>query len=153
MLTTMSCRQALETEGLPSDKRLPGIAERSIKMDGRRPVARRVQGGQKKQKMARGAGEKKQKMKGGVRGPGALEQKKQKMDGVVSWSSNSDKLPEILIPGAICSLTTGFLEHGNAGLTWHGGVGGLWNDKKLGFDGDAELLGHTGSQHGAFMHL
>lgn len=106
MLTTMSCRQALETEGLLSDKRLPGIAERSIKMDG-----------------------------------------------VVSWSSNSDKLPDILIPGAICSLTTGFLEHGNAGLTWHGGVGGLWNDKKLGFDGDAELLGHTGSQHGAFMHL
>lgn len=103
MLTTMSCRQALETEGLPSDKRLPGIAERSIKMDGRRPVARRVQGGQKKQEMARGAGEKKQKMKGGVRGPGALEQKKQKMDGVVSWSSNSDKLPEILIPGAICN--------------------------------------------------
>lgn len=65
-------------------------------------------GGEKKQKSARGAGE-----------------KKQKMDGVVSWSFNSDKLPEILTPGAIYSLTTGFLEHGNAGLTWHGGPGCL----------------------------
>lgn len=36
MLTTIFSRQTLETEGLPSDKRLPGIAERSIKMDGRR---------------------------------------------------------------------------------------------------------------------
>jgi hypothetical protein len=46
-----------------------------------------------------------------------VKQKKQKRDGVVSSSFNSGALPEVLIPGAICSLTAGFPGHRNAGLT------------------------------------
>lgn len=137
MLTTISSRQALETEGLPSDRRLPGITESSTTMDGETALHGGEEG-------AGGGGEEAEDGGGGWGGAG---EKKQKMDGVVSLSSNSGMLPEILIPGAICSLAAGFIEHGNTGLIWHGGRGArgaacglLWDDKKPGFDSRCRAL-------------